>query len=191
MKKKKSLLDGIGNSNDTKKYYDLWSSNYELTLKKWSYKAPEKAVNILKKQIKIIPNIVLDLACGTGLFGVAALNIYPNLIIDGFDISMKSLKEAKKKKIYRNLSLFDFQKKLTSKFKKYDGITCIGAMTYCQNPSKLFDEVINLIKKNGFFLFTHREDLWRKDNFTKLIKSKSNLWKKIYISQGIEYLPQK
>jgi len=190
MKKIKSLINGIGNSSDVKKYYDQWSSNYELTLKKWNYKAPEDSINVLKKKIKIKPKIILDLACGTGLLGIAAIKIYPNIIIDGLDISIKSLKEAKKKKIYRDLSLFDFQKKLKVKFKKYDCVTCIGAMTYCQNPSKLLDEVINLIQKNGFFLFTHREDLWKKNNFTKLIKSKSKSWKKIYISQGIKYLPK-
>ena len=33
MIKLKSLLDGIGNQNVTKKYYDDWVSNYDKTLK--------------------------------------------------------------------------------------------------------------------------------------------------------------
>ena len=43
----KSLIKGIGNEKETKIYYDNWSENYDLTLKKWNYKAPKKAVNIL------------------------------------------------------------------------------------------------------------------------------------------------
>ena len=50
MKKDKSLINGIGSSRDVKKYYDQWSSNYELTLKKWNYKAPEDSINVLKKK---------------------------------------------------------------------------------------------------------------------------------------------
>ena len=37
MTKPKSLVDGIGNQNVTKKYYDDWATNYDITLKKWKY----------------------------------------------------------------------------------------------------------------------------------------------------------
>ena len=47
MTKPKSLLDGIGNQNVTEKYYDDWATNYDITLKKWKYKAPLKAVSVL------------------------------------------------------------------------------------------------------------------------------------------------
>ena len=40
MTKPKSLVDGIGNQNVTEKYYDDWATNYDITLKKWKYKAP-------------------------------------------------------------------------------------------------------------------------------------------------------
>ena len=47
MTKPKSLLDGIGNQNVTEKYYDDWATNYDITLKKWKYEAPLKAVSVL------------------------------------------------------------------------------------------------------------------------------------------------
>ena len=49
MPKTKSLLDGIGNENVTEKYYDNWAKDYDQTLKKWNYKAPNKAVKFLEK----------------------------------------------------------------------------------------------------------------------------------------------
>ena len=67
MPKTKSLLDGIGNENVTEKYYDNWAINYDQTLKKWNYKAPNKAVKILGK-VKVKFDNILDLACGTGMF---------------------------------------------------------------------------------------------------------------------------
>ena len=100
MTKVKSLVDGIGNETLTEKYYDDWALNYDQTLKKWNYKAPSKAVNVMslfKESIKSN----LDLACGTGMFAVKLKKNYPNVTIDGCDISFQSLKIAKKKKICR------------------------------------------------------------------------------------------
>ena len=102
MPKVKSLVDGIGSQSMTKKYYDDWAINYDQTLKNWNYKAPLKAVNTLKK-IKDKINSNLDLACGTGMFAQQLIKKYPHIIIDGCDISFKSLKIAKLKKLYRNL----------------------------------------------------------------------------------------
>ena len=68
MTKPKSLLDGIGNQNVTEKYYDDWATNYDITLKKWKYKAPLKAVSVLLNIRKKF-DYCLDLACGTGMFG--------------------------------------------------------------------------------------------------------------------------
>mgnify|MGYP001502851416 CR=1 FL=1 len=47
MTKVKSLVDGIGNETLTEKYYDEWALSYDQTLKKWNYKAPLKAVNVM------------------------------------------------------------------------------------------------------------------------------------------------
>jgi predicted TPR repeat methyltransferase len=110
MTKVKSLVDGIGNKSITEKYYDDWTLNYDQTLKNWNYKAPMKAVNAL---IEIKENIRfnLDLACGTGMFAKELKKKYPNIIIDGCDISSQSLKIAKQKKLYRRLLKKSFEKK--------------------------------------------------------------------------------
>ena len=102
MTKIKSLVDGIGNQSMTEKYYDDWATDYDQTLINWNYKAPLKAVNILRK-IKDKINSNLDLACGTGMFANELAKKYPHIIIDGCDISTKSIKIAKLKstiKIY-------------------------------------------------------------------------------------------
>ncbi|MDB2349644.1 class I SAM-dependent methyltransferase [Alphaproteobacteria bacterium] len=160
MIKVKSLVDGIGNQIITEKYYDEWALNYDHTLKNWKYKAPVQAANkLIKIKDKISSN--LDLACGTGMFAKELKKKYPNIVIDGCDISSKSLKIAKLKNLYRNLFKKSFEKKIKITT-KYDSVSMIGSMTYCKKPNVLLSLITNYLKKNGIFIFTHRIDLWEK-----------------------------
>ena len=188
MTKVKSLLDGIGNEILTEKYYDEWAINYDQTLKNWNYKAPLKAAKVM---YKIYDNISsnLDLACGTGMFGVQLKKFYPKIVIDGCDISSQSLKIAKKKKLYRNLIKKSFEKKLYVT-NKYDSVSMIGSMTYCTKQKKLFSLIINYLKKNGIFIFTHRIDLWEKQNFDSIINNFNRSFNLIYKSRPLSYLPK-
>ena len=141
MTKVKSLVDGIGNETLTEKYYDDWALSYDQTLKKWNYKAPIKAVNIMSL-LKENINSNLDLACGTGMFATTLKKKYPNITIDGCDISSQSLKVAKKKKLYRKLIKQSFEKKINIT-KKYDSVSMIVSMTYCAKPKTLFSLIFN------------------------------------------------
>ena len=132
----KSLLKGIGNKKDIEKYYDNWSSSYDETLYKWNYKAPLQSIKILKKYIKIKPKFILDLACGTGLFVDKFLQIYPDCICDGSDISKKILDISRINGKYRNLYKKSFENKIRS-INKYNVVSLIGAMTYCENHQSL------------------------------------------------------
>ena len=189
MIKYNALINGIGTSVKTKKYYDEWSKDYDKVLNQWNYHAPKSSSKILKKFLNKNPNEILDLACGTGLFGIELKKIYPKSSIDGADISTKSLSHAKLKKIYKRLFVSDFNKNFIFK-KKYDLITCIGSLTYNNNPQKLLLKVNNITKKSGFFIFSHRVDLWQKQNFDKILSDLSNKWQNIFISRKLLYLPK-
>ena len=98
MVKELSLVNGIGNLKITTKYYDDWSDNYDSNLINWNYKVPEKSIKILKLKLKKKPKNILDLACGTGLFGQKIIKTFNKSQIYGSDISLKCLKIAKQKK---------------------------------------------------------------------------------------------
>ena len=189
MIKYNALINGIGTSVKTKKYYDEWSKDYDKVLNQWNYHAPKSSSKILKKFLNKNPNEILDLACGTGLFGKELKKIYPKSSIDGADISTKSLSHAKLKKVYKRLFVSDFNKNFIFK-KKYNLITCIGSLTYNNNPQKLLLKVNNITKKSGFFIFSHRVDLWQKQNFDKILSDLSNNWQNIFISRKLLYLPK-
>ena len=184
----KSLRKGIGNRKDIENYYDDWSSSYDETLNKWNYKAPLQSANILKRYVKTKPKYLLDLACGTGLFVEKFLRFFPDCICDGSDISKKILDISKKNGKYRNLYKKSFEKKLKI-VNKYNIISLIGAMTYCQNHQSLFKLVSYYLAKNGYFIFTHRVDLWRELKFDDVLKSLID-FELVHKSKSLNYLPK-
>ena len=183
-----SLLKGIGNSQSVKKYYDSWSSEYDQSLHQWNYKAPKQSVKILAQFIKKKPKYLLDLACGTGLFTEELLKEFPDCICDGSDISPKIINISKNKKIYRRLFTSNFEKRIAVK-SKYNIVSLIGAMTYCQDQQKLFQNVSSYLEDKGCFIFTHRVDLWEKFNFDNLLTKQTN-FDVTYKSRPLNYLPQ-
>ena len=184
----KSLRKGIGNSKDVEIFYDKWSNSYDQTLYNWNYKAPKQSVNILKKFIKKKPRYLLDLACGTGLFGTELKKIYPKSQIYGSDISNKSLKITSGKKIYKKLQIKNFEQLHHYKL-KFDLISLIGSMTYCKNFDKLFANINKNIKEKGFVIFSHRTDLWKQQDFLRILKKHQKTLKIIKISRPLNYLP--
>tara|TARA_B100001029_G_C14928211_1_gene376042 strand:+ start:41 stop:664 length:624 start_codon:yes stop_codon:yes gene_type:complete len=188
MTKSKSLVDGIGSIKKTTKYYDDWSNKYDYTLNKWKYTVPKKSINLLKKKLKYHPKKILDLACGTGLFGEELIKIYKKSQIYGSDISYKSLMIAKKKKIYQNLVKLNYEKKKKYRI-KFQLVSMIGAMTYCKNFDKLFENINFYLLKKGHFVFSHRTDLWKKQKFYRVLENLKNDFKINYISRPCNYLP--
>ena len=184
----KSLVSGVGSINKTRKYYDDWSENYDATLKLWNYQAPKKSIKFLQETININPQKILDLACGTGLFGTELKKIYPKSQIFGSDISNKSLKITSGKKIYKKLQIKNFEQLHHYKL-KFDLISLIGSMTYCKNFDKLFANINKNIKEKGFVIFTHRTDLWKQQDFLRILKKHQKTLKIIKISRPLNYLP--
>ena len=188
MSKSISLVSGIGDLKTTKKYYDNWSINYDQTLNEWNYVVPKKSINLLKIKLKHNPKIILDLACGTGLFGEELIKTFSDSVIYGSDISKKSLEVAKNKKIYRNLIHTNFEKRKNYR-KKFDLVSMIGAMTYCKNFDKLFSNINFYLSKNGYFIFSHRTDLWKKQKFDSILEKNKSYFKVKFISRPQNYLP--
>ncbi len=184
----KSLVSGIGDLKTTKNYYDDWSKKYDVTLSKWNYKVPKKSISLLKNKLSNKPKRILDLACGTGLFGEELIKVFDNSLIYGSDISQKSLEIAKDKKIYHNLINLNFEKRKNYKT-KFNLVSMIGAMTYCKKFNKLFSNVNYYLSKNGHFIFSHRVDLWEKQKFNNILNKYELNFKIKFISRPQNYLP--
>ena len=183
------LLKGIGSTKEIKNFYDNWSNKYDKTLDGWNYKAPKQAALILKKYSIRKPRFLLDLACGTGLFGQEIRKIYPDIICDGNDISKKIIHIALQKGVYKNLYLSSFEENINSD-NDYNVVSLIGGMTYCSNYQLLFNNVYKYLKYKGYFIFTHRIDIWEKFNFDEFLKFNEDIFEIIYKSKPLKYLPE-
>ena len=72
---------------------------------------------------------------------------------------------------------------------KFDLISLIGSMTYCKNFDKLFANINKNIKEKGFVIFSHRTDLWKQQDFLRILKKHQKTLKIIKISRPLNYLP--
>ena len=183
------LLKGIGNSKEIKNFYDNWSNEYDKTLDDWNYKAPKQAALILKKYSIRKPRFLLDLACGTGLFAQEIKKIYPTITCDGTDISKKIINISLQKGLYRNFYLSNFEKNIKPA-DDYNVVSLIGGMTYCSNYQLLFNHVYNYLKNKGYFIFTHRVDIWESLNFDKFLKLNEDKFEITYKTKPLNYLPK-
>jgi len=183
------LLKGIGDRREIKNFYDNWSDKYDKSLSEWNYKAPKQAALILKKYSIRKPRFLLDLACGTGLFAQEIRKIYPTITCDGSDISKKIINISLQKGLYRNFYLSNFEKNIKSD-NKYNVVSLIGGMTYCSNYQLLFNHVFNYLKNKGYFIFTHRVDIWERLDFDKSLKLNEDKFEITHKTKPLNYLPK-
>ncbi|USG60086.1 methyltransferase domain-containing protein [Sneathiella marina] len=186
-----SLKDGSTDSAAIATYYDDWAETYDATLKNWDYQAPDDAVAILCEHLQAGDDI-LDVGCGTGLFG-NALSRQLDCRIEGLDISTASLEIAERKGGYDRLRRHDLQDSpLPVPDNAFDAAACVGVMTYIEDAAGLLADLCRIIRPGGYILFTQRDDRWVEKNFGSLMGNfeERKLWTPLKISKAKPYLPK-
>ncbi|HSH43903.1 MAG TPA: class I SAM-dependent methyltransferase [Arenicellales bacterium] len=178
-------------SDDVAQYYDEWAENYDETLARWRYEAPERAAGLLRAALPP-DSVVLDAGCGTGLGG-RALREAGFSVIDGIDVSQRSLDVAAKRGIYRSLEQVDMQKlPLQIGDAAYDGLICVGVMTYLPEGPATLREFCRILRSGGALVLTQRTDLLQERNFPELLEELElqGLISDVNISEPGPYLPE-
>ena len=136
---------------DNKNLYAKWASTYESEfVKNEGYEHPKVISKIFNEEIPEVQK-VLDVGTGTGLVGFY-LSQLRRITFDGIDISPEMLAEARSKGVYRNLYERDLTKEVRDTDAPYDALICIGIFTHGHLGPSALDNLIPLVKQDGYFV---------------------------------------
>lgn len=185
-----SLARGSTDSEAVKEFYNEWAEDYDQTLGDWEYHAPADAAELMCPNI-YAGNRILDVGCGTGMFAKEVKHRIPTEL-HGVDISDTSLQIAERRNIYATLTQHNLQDlPLPFRNKSFDGIGCVGVLTYIEDIGGLLRDFCRIVKSGGHILFTQRDDRWAEKEFDKHIADleSSGIWTPLHISEPKPYLP--
>lgn len=186
-----SLRAGSTDTSAIEAYYDDWAESYDRTLNEWDYKAPREAAAMLRERLEPGAD-VLDIGCGTGMFA-GALSAILECRVEGIDISAASLEIAGKSGIYDRLHRHDLQTvPLPFGDNAFDAAACVGVLTYVEDAARLLADVCRIVRPNGYFAFTQRDDRWSEKNFDALVArfAERRVWTPVLVTEAVPYLPK-
>jgi predicted TPR repeat methyltransferase len=187
----KGLRNMSRKSDDVAGYYDDWAEDYDRTLARWQYEAPEQAATRLRAMLDT-DSVILDAGCGTGLSGKALVKTGFS-VVDGIDVSQCSLEHASRLGIYRSLEQVDMQKlPLPFKDDSYDGLVCVGVLTYLPDSEGTLKEFCRIVRPGGAMVLTQRSDILGERDFPAVLTTLKSrgLMRKSHVSDPRPYLPE-
>lgn len=135
-------------------FYAGWADGYEDEVTSNGYITPQRCAEALASFAADLTQPIMDLACGTGLSGLA-LRAQGFTTIDGFDLSPEMLeKAAAKEGLYRSLEIADMSKPLEMPEGFYANAAAIGCITPDYLPVTILDEILGKLPSGGHFTFS-------------------------------------
>ena len=161
---------------DNKNLYAKWAATYESDfVTNQGYKHPQVIAEIFHNQLPEAKKVI-DIGTGTGLVGKYLKAHRPEIIIDGIDISPEMLAEAAKKEVYRNLYEQDLTLPVINTDAPYDALVTIGTFTHGHLGIEVLDNLIPLVKTDGYYVIAVNEAYFHEHNFLeKILTKKLNL----------------
>lgn len=165
--------------DDNRRLYAKWAATYESDfVDKEKYRYP-KAVAELFAQV--VPRsellVVIDVGTGTGLTGTYLSRLCPEMIVDGVDISVEMLGEARKKyrengaAVYRDLFERDLTLSVNETRAPYDALICSGTFTHGHLGPDALDNLISLVRPSGWFVIGVNNEHFAGRGFEEKTKS--------------------
>jgi predicted TPR repeat methyltransferase len=135
--------------------FDKYAATFDYQLvKSLGYQVPTKLRRALDECLPVetpFQNAV-DLGCGTGLSGIAYLNITARL--SGVDLSPQMIDKARQKNIYDELHILDIRKFLVETRELYDLFIAIDVFVYLGDLQDIFQAVRKRALSGAIFLFS-------------------------------------
>lgn len=137
--------------------FDPVASRYDqMALHELDYRAHQHLRTLASRVLgRLVPPwSILDLGCGTGLAGQHFKDMAIGGRLDGVDLSPCMIEEARRRQVYDQLTVADFERVLTEQGTRYDLIISADALVYLGDLAPTFAGVARRLKRGGVFLFT-------------------------------------
>lgn len=144
---------GIKGAEEAHGFYNQWASSYDDEVSEHGYVTPRRCAEALARFAADKSQPIMDLACGTGLSGLA-LRDAGFEVIDGFDLSEGMLEKARARGIYRNLALADLSKPLEIPEGVYQNAAAVGCISPEYVPPTVLDEILSKLPSGGCLSFS-------------------------------------
>jgi predicted TPR repeat methyltransferase len=136
--------------------FDGYAEDFdEHLVRKLEYRTPALLANILRNAIGSSPHplTILDLGCGTGLFGEEVKNFKKKLV--GIDLSPKMIDKARPRRLYDQLIVGDLLDYLAEAAPgEFDLIAATDVFIYVGNLLPVFEHVSRILAPRGWFVFS-------------------------------------
>ena len=146
--------------------FDDYAQNFdEELIDKLAYRMPQQLMDLLTNHVGRDARFarVLDLGCGTGLFGEPIRSRCDYL--EGVDLSSKMIEACRAKGLYDALRVGDALAALEENEGPFDLVAAADVFVYFGDLSPVFSAIAARLKPGGWFLFSteeiHDGGLWR------------------------------
>lgn len=146
------------NAGGAEELYDAWAADYDAVLRSWGYCAVETCAALLEAALPAGADALFDCGCGTGLAVSALQRSYGTIV--GADISRASLDLCARTRPYTATLVADLERPLALDVDAFDGVLCVGVLSYVADFAGLFSEWCRVCRAGGVVVFTHRTALW-------------------------------
>ena len=150
-----------------KEMFDAFAHNFDETLvNRLGYRTPALLIDAVRHASGQAspPQKVLDMGCGSGLFGVRARTISRELI--GVDLSAEMIKKAGERGCYDRLEvcdLLDFLGKAPPG--SFDLAAAVDVLVYFGNLAEIFERTRTVLRIGGIFAYSVEADLESERDF--------------------------
>jgi predicted TPR repeat methyltransferase len=137
--------------------FDAYSSTYDSAMvEALGYRGPAQLRGLAERvmQDAAAPMRILDLGCGTGLSGAAFRDWTAGGRLDGIDLSPGMIEQARRRGIYSELLVEDFETALTKLEHCYDLAIAADSLIYSGDLMPVLAGVMQRLRPGGLFLFT-------------------------------------
>ncbi len=152
-------------AEEPRQHYDDWAETYDQELAENAYATPARSLAALRPLVADTGAEILDVGCGTGLFG-RQLSDAGYTTIDGCDYSTGMLEKAANIDLYRTL----FQSNLNEPplvidgqplaSDTYDAAAAVGVFSFGHVEAAAVDEIVRVVRPSGAIVIGLNDKYW-------------------------------